>query len=225
MARPPSEQPVPPRLPTDLPHEPHWQVVPGTYVSGVTIQADFSERRLDGLVVEDTHIVNSSFIASDLNHLEMVDVLVEGSDFSGALMEEAVFSRVAFRNCRMSGLSMPRSQVRDLSFDDVRLDDVNLRRGTGERVLFEHVNLQRGDLYAVHFTSACFFDCDLRAVDLSEAKLRGAKFHGSDLSEINGGECLRDIVIDSSQVLPLAVRVFASLGIRVEDDRDATTFE
>jgi hypothetical protein len=87
------------------------------------------------------------------------------------------------------------------------------------------VNLQRGDLCAAHFTSACFFDCDLRGVDVSEAKLRGAKFHGSDLSEIKGGECLRDIVIDSWQVLPLAIRVFAGLGIRVEDDRDATSFE
>jgi hypothetical protein len=30
---------------------------------------------------------------------------------------------------------------------------------------------------------------------------------------------LRDIVIDSSQVLPLALRVFSGLGIRVDDDR------
>jgi hypothetical protein len=29
-------------------------------------------------------------------------------------------------------------------------------------------------------------------------------------------------VIDSSQVLSLAIRVFAGLNIRIEDDRDAT---
>jgi uncharacterized protein YjbI with pentapeptide repeats len=68
-------------------------------------------------------------------------------------------------------------------------------------------------------SSTRFFDCDLRGVDVSEATLRGARFHGSDLSEIKGGEYLRDVVIDTSQVLPLAVRVFAGLNIRIEDDR------
>ena len=48
-----------------------------------------------------------------------------------------------------------------------------------------------------------------------------SRFHGSDLSEVMGAEHLQDIVIDSSQVLPLAVRVFAGRHIRVEDDRDA----
>jgi hypothetical protein len=51
-------------------------------------------------------------------------------------------------------------------------------------------------------------------------KLPGARFHGSDLSEIKGSEYLRDVVIDSTQVLPLAKGVFASLNIRVEDDRE-----
>jgi uncharacterized protein YjbI with pentapeptide repeats len=205
-----------------MPYEPNLHVAPGTDVTGVTIQGDFSERRLEGLVVEDARIVNSSFIAADLRHLEMVDVLVEGSDFSGGVMEEATLSRVVFKNCRMCGLSMPRSQMRDASFCDVRLDDVNLRVSTGERMLFEHVNLERGDLYGVHFTSTCFFDCDLRGVDVSGSRLEGSKFHGSDLSEIKGGEGLRDIVIDSSQILPLAIQMFAGMNIRVEDDRDAT---
>jgi uncharacterized protein YjbI with pentapeptide repeats len=155
----------------------------------------------------------------------LVDVLVEGTDFSGAEIEEATFSRVTFKNCRMSGVSVPRSQMRDVSFDDVRLDDVNFRMSTGERVLFDHVNLVRGDLYAAHLSSTCFFDCDLRGADVSEAKLKGARFHGSELSDIKGGEYLRDIVIDSSQVLPLAIRIFAGLNIRVEDDRDANGSE
>jgi hypothetical protein len=47
----------------------------------------------------------------------------------------------------------------------------------------------------------------------------GARFHGSSLADIRGGEYLRDIVIDSSQILPLALRVFAALGIQVDDDR------
>jgi hypothetical protein len=67
--------------------------------------------------------------------------------------------------------------------------------------------------------AACLFDCDLNGADFSQAVLPGAKFQGSSLAEIKGGEYLRDVVIDSSQVLPLALRVFSALGIRVDDER------
>jgi uncharacterized protein YjbI with pentapeptide repeats len=91
---------------------------------------------------------------------------------------------------------------------------------TGERVLFDHVNLERGDFYSANMTSTRFLDCDLTGADLSQAKLPGARLHGSVLLELNGGEYLRNVVIDSSQVLPLATGVFAGLNIRIEDERD-----
>lgn len=221
MARRRSEKPTPPRLPSDMPLVLNLRLTAGTEVDGITIQGEFTDGHFEGLSLEDTHIVNSSFTAADLNHLRLVDVMVEGSDFSGTNMEEASFTRVIFKNCRMSGASILGSQMRDVCFDEVRLDNVNLRRSTGDHVRFEHVNLKRGDLFAAHLTASCFFDCDLRGMDVSESKLPGARFHGSDLSEIEGGEYLRDVVIDSSQVLPLASRVFAGLHIRVEDDRNS----
>ncbi len=122
----------------------------------------------------------------------------------------------------MSGALIPRAELRDVSFSECKLDGVNLRMGKGDRVLFDHVNLQRGELSSAHLISACFFDCDLSETEVSQAVLPRARFHGSLLSEIKGGEYLRDIVIDSSQVLPLATRVFSALNIRVEDDRDAS---
>jgi hypothetical protein len=82
------------------------------------------------------------------------------------------------------------------------------------------VNLRGAEFSAGRFTSACFFDCDLSEAEFSQAKVPGTRFHGSSLSDIKGGEYLRDIVIDSSQVLPLALRVFSALGIRVDDERD-----
>ena len=118
-----------------------------------------------------------------------------------------------------------RGQLRDVCLDEVRLDHVNLRRSTGERVVFDHVNLEGGDLHAAHFMTTCFFDCNLIGADVSESKLPGARFHGSDLLELKGGEYLRDIVIDSAQVLPLAHRVFAGLNIRVDDEREANGTE
>jgi hypothetical protein len=90
---------------------------------------------------------------------------------------------------------------------------------------FDHVNFQRGDLYEARLTSARFFDCDLRGLDVSDSRLRRARFHGSDLSEIKGAHCLRDVLIESSQVLPLAIQILAALKVRIEDDRDVSEFE
>ncbi len=220
MTRLKSERPTSPRLPPDLPLEPDLRLTAGSEIDGITIQGDFSDGGLDGLSVEDSHIVHSSFTAADLNRLRLVDVLVEGSDFSGADMEEASFTRVIFRGCRMSGALLPRAQMRDVTFFEVRLDGVNFRMVEGERVVFDHVNLERSEFYSAHLKTACFFDCDLSGTDVSQVKLPGARFHGSVLSEIKGGEYLRDIVIDSAQVLPLAKGVFAGLNIRVKDERE-----
>jgi uncharacterized protein YjbI with pentapeptide repeats len=82
------------------------------------------------------------------------------------------------------------------------------------------VNLERDEFYSAHLEAACFFDCDLSGADVSQAKLPEARLHGSVLSEIKGSEYLRDVVIDSAQVLPLAKGVFAGLNIRIEDDRE-----
>jgi Pentapeptide repeats (8 copies) len=65
-----------------------------------------------------------------------------------------------------------------------------------------------------------FFDCDLSDADFSRAELSNGQFHGSSLVDIEGGDSLRDIVIDTAQVIPLSLRVFGAMGIRVDDERD-----
>ena len=219
MTRSESDRPTPPRLPPDLPSEPDLRLTAGSEINRITIQGDFSGGDFEGLRVEDSHIVRSTFTATDLTRLRLIDVLVEGSDFSGADMEEASFTRVIFTGCRMSGALLPRAQMQDVTFSEVRLDGANFRMIEGERILFDHVNLERSEFYSAHLKAGRFFDCDLSGADVSQVKLPGARFHGSVLSEIKGSEYLRDVVIESTQVLPLAQGVFACLNIRVENDR------
>jgi uncharacterized protein YjbI with pentapeptide repeats len=221
MTRSESGRPTPPRLPPDLTPEPDLRLTAGCEIDCRIIQGDFSDGELEDMQIEDSRIAGSSFTAADLTRLRLIDVVVEGSDFSGADMEEASFIRVTFTGCRMSGALLPRARMQDVTFSDVRLDQVNLRMVEGERVVFDHVNLERGEFYSAHVKAARFFDCDLSGADVSQVKLPGARLHGSVLSEIKGSEYLRDVVIESAQVLPLATGVFAGLNIRVEADRDA----
>jgi uncharacterized protein YjbI with pentapeptide repeats len=201
--------------------EPDLRLTAGCEIDHTTIQGDFSDGDLEGLQVEDSRIIGSLFTAADLNRLRLIDVVVQGCDFSGAAIEEASLTRVTFTDCRMSGALFPRAQMQDVTFSEVRLDQVNFRMIEGERVVFDHVNLERSDFYSAYLRAACFFDCNLTGAEVSQVKLPSARFHGSVLSEIKGSEYLRDVVIESSQVIPLAEGVFAGLNIRVEDDREA----
>jgi uncharacterized protein YjbI with pentapeptide repeats len=216
-----NDRPIPPRLPPDLPSHPDLRLADDSDLYRLTIQGDFSDANLAEMTIEESHVRHSAFVSADLGRLRLVDVLVEGCDFSGADMREASFTRVMFKGCRMSGALIAQAHLRDVIFSECKLDGVNFQMCQGDRVHFDHVNLQRCEFYAAHLMSACFFDCDMSDMDVSQAVLPRARLHGSLLAEIKGGEYLRDIVIDSSQVLPLATRIFSALDIRVEDDRDA----
>jgi uncharacterized protein YjbI with pentapeptide repeats len=213
-------QPQRPRLPRELPVAAAIDPSDDLDVFQLKVQGDFSDQRFQGMTVEEAHIFRASFVGADLHRIRLVDVLVEGADFSGADLEEASFSRVEFADCRMSGALFPRARLEDVTFTECKLDGANLRACEAKRILFDHVNLRHTEFSAGHLISACFFDCDLSEAEFSQAVLPGARFHGSSLADIKGGEYLRDIVIDSSQVLPLALRVFLALGIRVDDERE-----
>ena len=119
----------------------------------------------------------------------------------------------------MSGTLIPLSSLRDVTFTECKLDGANFRMSEAERIVFDQVNLRGAEFSAGRFTAARFFDCDLGGAEFSQSVLPGARFFGSSLADLKGGEYLRDIVIDSPQVLPLALSVFSALGIRVDDER------
>jgi uncharacterized protein YjbI with pentapeptide repeats len=212
--------PQSPRLRDDLPISSEIAPTDDVELFQLTLESDFSAQRWQGLTVEESHILHASFVGANLRRIRLVDVLVEGADFSGADMEEASFSRVAFTDCRMSGALFAMARLQDVTFSECKLDGVNFRMTEADRILFDHVNLRGAEFSAGRFAMARFYDCDLSEAEFSQSEMGGARFHGSLLSDIKGGEYMRNIVIDSTQVLPLALRVFSALGINVDDERD-----
>jgi len=209
-----------PRLPNDIDEAHEIRLSDELGLTHVTILGDYSELVCVGMTIEEARISRASFVGTDLHRLRLTDVLVEGADFSGANLEEASLTRVEFKDCRMSGLNVPSATLRDVVFSESKVKGANFRMVEGERVLFDHVDLQDTEFTAAKLKSACFFDCDLSQVEFLHVALPGARFHGSSHAEIKGAEYLRDAIIESSQVLPLALRVFSSLGISIDDERE-----
>jgi uncharacterized protein YjbI with pentapeptide repeats len=212
-------EPVPPRLPPVFDGSGFERCIDDLDVRHSLIEGDFSGQEGRWTTFEEVHIVRALFTGAQLPNLRLSDALVEGADFSGAVLDEIVLSRVEFRGCRMSGVLMPQAVLRDVVFTDCKLNGANFRMLNCERVRFQSTDLRTAEFSAGHLRSTSFFDCDLTGAEFSQVTSPGARFQGSSMIDIRGAEYLRGIVIDSNQVLPLAVRVFAGLDISVDDER------
>jgi uncharacterized protein YjbI with pentapeptide repeats len=161
----------------------------------------------------------ATFIGATLRRIRLIDAVMDNCDLSGADLEAASLLRVEFRNCRLSGVLLPRARLRDVTFSGCRINDANLRMLDGERVLFANTDLHESEFIGAKLLETRLHDCKLDGVQFSGVEMPGAELHGSSLDGIKGAASLRGVVIDSTQVLPLAVPVFAALDIRIIDDR------
>jgi uncharacterized protein YjbI with pentapeptide repeats len=119
----------------------------------------------------------------------------------------------------MLALQLAGARLRDVRFIRCMLDDASFRMATGERVQFDDSRLVAADFYEAKIRSTRFFDCDLTSSEFSRSELPGALLQGSTLEGLQEAAYLREVRIDSSQILPFALRLFGALGISVDDDR------
>ena len=146
------------------------------------------------------------------SRLRAIDVRIEASDLSGSDFDESSFTR--------SGTVFTRCSFRDVLFSGCRLNQANFAMSEASTVTFEDSDLRESDFYAAGLSGARFFDCNLSGAQFSKATTTGVRFHGSTLTELKGGQALAGAVIESSQVLPVALAVLSDLGISIDEERD-----
>jgi uncharacterized protein YjbI with pentapeptide repeats len=212
--------PRPPRLPTQLVALASGSLSDELTLSDTLLTGDFSGQSAEDLELERSRIATTQFTGATLKRLQLTDVIVENADLSGADLDGSAFNRVEFRDCRMSGAAFTRCSFRDVLITGCRLDDANLRMSETKAVVFDGVDLRAGDFYGAKLDGTRFFDCNLTGAQFSQASTPGARFHGSTMLDVKGGQYLAGSVIDSTQVLPLALGVLSALSIEVDDDRE-----
>lgn len=213
--------PRPPRLPAALSAAESCELADRFEWVGVETAGDFSGQSASDCEINESRVVGARFIGTALDGIRMRDTVLESCDLSGARLGDADLTRVEFRNCKMPAIDLAAARLRDVLFSDSKLDNANFRMISGEHVRFEHASLRSGDFYAAQVAQAQFLDCDLTASEFSKSKLAGVRLHGSNLEGLKGAMHLRNAIIDSTQVLPLALGVLAALDIEINDDREA----
>ena len=193
-------------------------LVDGTDWAGVDLSGELAgEAEVDSVDVAASRLANLRLTGRRIDGLHMVDVLVEDCELSGVMMPEAYLRRVEFRRCRMSGLSAPNLRAHHVRFTDCRADGVSFRMSTWDTCELSEVNLHDADFLGSKLAAVHFLGCDLTGADFSKATTSALALHGSTLDDIKGAANLRG-TIGSGQVLTLALRVFAGMGIVVDDD-------
>jgi uncharacterized protein YjbI with pentapeptide repeats len=186
---------------------------------GLEVEGDYSAVVAASVDISECRIEDAAFTSTDLPRARIGDTIFADCELSGGAFHGAALTRVEFRECRMLGFSVSEGQLRDVRFVDCRLDGANLRVAAGERVAFERCSLVGADFCGSQLSQLRLFDCDLTEADFSEADMTGARLHGSTLVALHGARYLGGVVIDSEQLIPLAVEMFSATGVRIDDQR------
>ena len=210
--------PQPPRLPDALDPVTDPVVAGDTEWDGLEVRGDLVD---DGDVVRlevvGSRLVGLRLTGRELGDLSMVDVVLEDCELSGVRITGGRLIRVELRRCRLGGMVAAGLKARDVLLEDCTASGAAFRMSTWERCELRDVDLREADFYAARLPGARFLRCDLRSADFSKAELAGAALHHSALEGIKGADSLRGVSIGTDQILPLALPLFAALGINVDD--------
>jgi len=211
---------VAPRLPDELVTVSDWDEGDALGWAELDVRGEFVGVDADRIDVRRSRFVDVRLSAARLDGARFSDVRMEGCDLSGASLMESAWTRVELVRCRLSGAALGGGRWRDVRLVDCKLDGAHLRQVRGERVELERCVATSVDFSGAQITGCRMFDCDLGGADFSNVSLPGLRMHGSALDGLRGVASLRGAVIDTAQVMPLALRLFDAIGITVDDERD-----
>ena len=106
-----------------------------------------------------------------------------------------------------------------MALRDCRAEEAWLRAGRFEHCDVVDCDLTGSDWYGAQVRRSRIVRSRLDGSELSTAEFDDVALHGTSLAGVRGA-ALRDVVIGSDQVIEVAVAVFGTYGIVIDDDAD-----
>jgi uncharacterized protein YjbI with pentapeptide repeats len=215
------------RPPADAPKAPLVDDVPD---EGVALDPDESGELADARIVDvvgdeldDLELVRCvvegvRLTARSARRIRLVDVVLRDCELSGVDLGEASHRRVRFERCRAEGLDAGLVRAADVVVVDSKLTGAGLRMSGWERARFDGCDLRETEWAESTLQRVEFASCDLTGADVSRVRMEAVRFRSTRLDGVKGARALGGATIDALQVIPVALSVFADLGIRVADD-------
>ncbi|HET7444283.1 MAG TPA: pentapeptide repeat-containing protein [Solirubrobacterales bacterium] len=166
---------------------------------------------------EHAHLIEVDFEGAKLRGLSLVDLVGERVNAANGRWLGATLRRVAFRQCRLTGLDLGEARLADVSFEDCKLDYANFRHGEIDHVTFSGCAMTEADFQGAKIGATRFDGCDLGRADFTKAELDEVDARGSTLNLAGSVLGLRGLKIDALQLMDLSRAMAAEIGIEVED--------
>lgn len=143
------------------------------------------------------------------------DAVLEQADLANRRGRRVLVERVRLRGCRMTGIQLAESKLRDVEVVNSRVDLAAFRMSTLERVVFRGCQMQELDLVEAQLRSVVFESCDMTGADFSNARFGRVLMRDCKLPGAVGLERLRGVAMPWPDVVGLAGDLAAAIGIKI----------
>ncbi|MEM7142782.1 MAG: pentapeptide repeat-containing protein [Actinomycetota bacterium] len=186
-----------------------WGTIDGASVRG-TIEAEACEQ----LEIRGSTFHGVTFERGSELSLDVADAVFVDCDLTG--LRFTTLTNSAFEGCKLSGVDLTTSVVRDVRFDRCVLRLTMIRMAELQRVRFEDSTLDDVDCYETRLGDVAFPGSSLRAVDLDKATFSRVDLR--DAVELDLRSCRRfeGCLITDAQVPALAYLLAQASGISIE---------
>ncbi|NJC73585.1 pentapeptide repeat-containing protein [Planosporangium thailandense] len=219
-----SRTPAKPRPPSSL----ELAVLPdhrfdheGTYRRLGYVDADLSGGAAESVEVEQCRFRGTDLSTTTLDRARFTDCLVEHSNLANLRASDSSWARVRVVASRMTGFTWADGSLRDVVFDECRLDLSGWRFTDFHAVAFTGCNLARADFYRADLSGARFVGCDLTGAQFSQATMKGTRFVNCTLAGIGGLTSWDGAVVQGQDLIALAYELAGALGIGISDEDDS----
>jgi uncharacterized protein YjbI with pentapeptide repeats len=210
--------PAEPDLPDELPSAELSELGHDDRLSELNLKdLDLHEQSARGVSIKACRLSATDLSGSRLEHLSLVDSVVETCNLANVRGHSAQLRKVSVRNSRVTGIDLGSATLRDVAFRDCRIDLASFSTARLQRVSFEDCILSQTDFLTAQLDSVRFVRCELRNADVRGARLKGCELRRSDLTGLQGVDSLRGIAMEWADILDGAGVWAAALGIEILD--------
>jgi uncharacterized protein YjbI with pentapeptide repeats len=167
-----------------------------------------------GDVVTDVVIGDDVWARADLARVSLSRSWLINADLSSIRWEVGAIDRCVFRGCTLVGANLNQLILKNVIFEDCRLDYANLSQlRTTSPTIFIGCSLIETNFYQSNLTAAAFDGCKLAATHFDECDLKGADMRGNDLAALTGVMSLRGARLSETQLAGLTEAVVQDLQL------------
>lgn len=169
-----------PRIPSELPVTMRQDIQSNDFLEMEMIQdCEIENSKANKVIFDKIIFRNVTFTETAFTSAELTDVIFEKCDLSNVDFSDAVIHRTEFKDCKMIGINLSGTTLRNILFDNCLADYAAFRFANIKQVIIQDSFLSKAD----------FSYCKLQKFEFSRCTIDQVQFSGTELNGIDLSDC------------------------------------